>query len=295
MRFWYALMGALLVLDGMAGLRASLHLALTGLVALILYKALKRWTKRPRPFASDVRIRAWVAPLDEFSFPSGHTLHAVAFSLVAMAHYPLLAWLLVPFTASVAASRVMLGLHISDVFATAIGALAAWRCGWCRGLAVRGTFQCAGLPGVARVKSKSGLALPVLRASDPDVDQLDHHLARQLGRALRGVVDERGDDRRRLLEVVGHRVVLHVQVRVVDVAEVVQLVLHELEAGDADAVKTHVIGAAGVALGHDGCADVIPRLQPVREDRRDRQVFLGVDPADLAAAVVEVEVGGDLP
>ena len=121
--FWYALMGALLLVDGMDGLRASLHLALTGLVALILYKALKRWTRRPRPFASDVRIRAWVAPLDEFSFPSGHTLHAVAFSLVAMAHYPSLAWLLVPFTASVAASRVVLGLHYpSDVLAaTGIG------------------------------------------------------------------------------------------------------------------------------------------------------------------------------
>ena len=121
--FWYVLMGALIVLDGMAGLRASLHLALTGLVALALYKLLKRWTRRPRPFASDVRIRAWVAPLDEFSFPSGHTLHAVAFSLVAMAHYPLLAWLLVPFTASVAASRVVLGLHYpSDVLAaTGIG------------------------------------------------------------------------------------------------------------------------------------------------------------------------------
>jgi undecaprenyl-diphosphatase len=69
-----------------------------------------------------------VAPLDEFSFPSGHTLHAVAFSLVAMAHYPVLAWALVPFTASVAVSRVVLGLHYpSDVLAaTAIGsALAA--------------------------------------------------------------------------------------------------------------------------------------------------------------------------
>ena len=121
--FWYALMGALIALDGMAGLRASLHLALTGLVALALYKMLKRWTRRPRPFASDVRIRAWVAPLDEFSFPSGHTLHAVAFSLVAMAHYPLLAPLLIPFAASVALSRVVLGLHYpSDVLAaTAIG------------------------------------------------------------------------------------------------------------------------------------------------------------------------------
>src|SRR3546814_19828118 len=76
----------------------------------------------------DVRIRAWIAPLDEFSFPSGHTLNAVAFSLVAVAHYPALAWLVLPFAASVAASRVVLGLpYPSDVLAdTAIGsALAA--------------------------------------------------------------------------------------------------------------------------------------------------------------------------
>lgn len=116
--FWYLLMAVLIAFDGMAGLAASAHLAVTGIIALALYKLLKRWTRRPRPFASDVRIRAWVAPLDEFSFPSGHTLHAVAFSLVAIAHYPALAFLLVPFTLCVAASRVVLGLHYpSDVLA----------------------------------------------------------------------------------------------------------------------------------------------------------------------------------
>ena len=125
---WYALMAALVVFDGVNGLAAAAHLAVTGAIALGLYKLLKRWTRRPRPYASDARIHAWVAPLDEFSFPSGHTLHAVAFTLVALAHYPMLAWLLIPFTASVAASRVVLGLHYpSDVLAaTAIGsALAA--------------------------------------------------------------------------------------------------------------------------------------------------------------------------
>jgi undecaprenyl-diphosphatase len=125
--FWYALMAVLVVADGMAGLAASIHLAATGALALLLYKLLKGWIKRPRPFASDLRIRAWVAPLDEFSFPSGHTLHAVAFTIVALAYYPALAWLLVPFTASVAGSRVVLGLHYpSDVLAaTAIGAMLA--------------------------------------------------------------------------------------------------------------------------------------------------------------------------
>ncbi|GAB3388426.1 phosphatase PAP2 family protein [Lysobacter fragariae] len=121
--FWYVLMAALIIIDGEHGLAASAHMAATGVVALTMYKALKRWTRRPRPFANDTRIHAWVAPLDEFSFPSGHTLHAVSFSLVAMAHYPMLAWLLIPFTASVAASRVVLGLHYpSDVLAaTGIG------------------------------------------------------------------------------------------------------------------------------------------------------------------------------
>lgn len=130
--FWYTLMGALVVVDGVDGLAASLHLALTGVVALALYRRLKRWTRRPRPFAADGRIQAWVAPLDEFSFPSGHTLHAVAFSVVALAYYPWLAALLVPFTASVAVSRVVLGLHYpSDVLAaTGIGALLAGMSLW---------------------------------------------------------------------------------------------------------------------------------------------------------------------
>jgi undecaprenyl-diphosphatase len=121
--FWYALMAGLVLFDGWRGLGASAHLAATGLVALLLYRRLKRWTKRPRPFAADRRIRPLVAPLDEFSFPSGHTLHAVAFTVVALAWYPALAPLLLPFTASVAASRVVLGLHYpSDVLAaTAIG------------------------------------------------------------------------------------------------------------------------------------------------------------------------------
>ena len=130
--FWYTLMAALVVLDGIDGLKASLHLAASGVIALALYKLLKGWTRRPRPFASDARIQAWVAPLDEFSFPSGHTLHAVAFSVVAMAHYPALAWLLVPFAGSVGVSRVVLGLHYpSDVLAAtgiggALAALSLW-------------------------------------------------------------------------------------------------------------------------------------------------------------------------
>ncbi|HNR91345.1 MAG TPA: phosphatase PAP2 family protein, partial [Dokdonella sp.] len=54
---------------------------------------------------------------------SGHTLHALSFALVALAWFPMLAPLLPPFTALVATSRVVLGLHYpSDVLvASAIG------------------------------------------------------------------------------------------------------------------------------------------------------------------------------
>lgn len=132
--FWYALMAGLVLLGGDQGIRAALHLAAIGLVSLALYKALKRWTRRPRPCASDLRIRAWVAPLDEFSFPSGHTLHAVAFTIVTLSYFPLLAWLLIPFAASVAVSRVVLGLHYpSDVLAaTGIGSTLALGSIWVR-------------------------------------------------------------------------------------------------------------------------------------------------------------------
>jgi len=119
--FWYSLMGVLAVFGGWHGALAALQMLLTGGVALTLYRLLKRWTRRPRPFRSCDGVIARVPPLDEFSFPSGHTLHAVSFTIVALAWFPALAPVLVPFSALVAASRVVLGLHYpSDVLA-AIG------------------------------------------------------------------------------------------------------------------------------------------------------------------------------
>lgn len=123
--FWVALVMAMVMVDGWRGLDTAARMAVVGAVATVLYRRLKQWTRRPRPFAQDQRIHAWIPPLDEYSFPSGHTLHAVSFSVVACAAYPALAWLLVPFTLSVAVSRVVLGVHYpSDVMAAlAIGAL----------------------------------------------------------------------------------------------------------------------------------------------------------------------------
>jgi undecaprenyl-diphosphatase len=130
--FWYSLMGVLLATGGWRGAQAAAHMAATGLVALALYRTLKRWTRRPRPFRSYAGIVAHVPPLDEFSFPSGHTLHAVSFTLVAAAYYPWLLIVLLPFSALVAASRVVLGLHYpsdviaASVIATALTAVSLW-------------------------------------------------------------------------------------------------------------------------------------------------------------------------
>jgi len=130
--FWYSLMTVLALFGGLHGALAAAQMLLTGGVALALYRLLKRWTRRPRPFRSCGGVIARVPPLDEFSFPSGHTLHAVSFTIVALAWFPLLAPLVVPFTALVAASRVVLGLHYpSDVIAAigiggVLGAASLW-------------------------------------------------------------------------------------------------------------------------------------------------------------------------
>ncbi len=119
--FWYALMLALLIVQGQTALPAVARMLAAGALALALYKWLKNRTIRPRPCARHDRIRISVAPLDEYSFPSGHTLHAVSFSIVAVYHYPMLAWLVGPFTVLVALSRMVLGLHYpSDVLAGAL-------------------------------------------------------------------------------------------------------------------------------------------------------------------------------
>lgn len=114
--FWYALMAVLPLVDGLHGMIASLHMLLVGAAGLVIYKLMKRNFIRERPFVRNHRIRLGTDPLDRFSFPSGHTLHAVGFTMVAIAYYPLLAPLLIPFTLLIALSRMILGLHYpSDV------------------------------------------------------------------------------------------------------------------------------------------------------------------------------------
>jgi len=125
--FWYALMLALLLADAHGAAMPVLHMAFVGAVCTCCYKMVKRSTVRSRPYQVNPLVSAGAAVLDRFSFPSGHTLHAIAFSLVACAYYPGLWIILWPFALVTAVSRVALGLHYpSDVIAGgALGALIA--------------------------------------------------------------------------------------------------------------------------------------------------------------------------
>lgn len=125
--FWYLVLLLVPVVYGEAGLVPAVQMLVMALVGIGVYKLLKSQLVRERPYITFDGILAGTPPLDRYSFPSGHTLHAVCFTAIATWHFPELAWLLVPFTALVAASRVVLGLHYpSDVLAgAALGAALA--------------------------------------------------------------------------------------------------------------------------------------------------------------------------
>ena len=124
---WYAIIVCLPIATGAVGTSASVRMIGVGAVNLVLYRIVKRWIARPRPYRTCPGICARSRSLDEFSFPSGHTLHSVAFSLILTVYYPMFALFVWPFTVLVAVSRIVLGLHYpSDVIVGAlIGALTA--------------------------------------------------------------------------------------------------------------------------------------------------------------------------
>lgn len=124
---WYALAACLYALFGAEALPALRHMLVAGVLGVAIYKLLKTHTLRPRPFEVVSDVVCAGCPLDKFSFPSGHTLHAVGFALILAHHFPALAPAVFGFALLVAVSRPVLGLHYpSDVLAgAAIGACLA--------------------------------------------------------------------------------------------------------------------------------------------------------------------------
>lgn len=114
--FWYAMLAGVWLIKGWSYGGSIVYVLLSSLMGTGIYKILKTKTIRPRPYQVHQVIHLGERPLDHFSFPSGHTLHAVMATILLGYIVPPLLVLMVPFTVLVAGSRMVLGLHYpSDV------------------------------------------------------------------------------------------------------------------------------------------------------------------------------------
>ncbi len=119
---WVALLLAQPLLQESGGWQRLLQYGLTALAAIAVYRLVKTRLCRERPFITFVgNVRSHEPARDRYSFPSGHTMHAVMFLVLSASHHPWLAPCLVPLVVLIALSRVGLGLHyLSDVLAGAL-------------------------------------------------------------------------------------------------------------------------------------------------------------------------------
>ena len=99
--------------------------AASAVAGIVVFETMKRLANRRRPCEIEPHAWADLLPPDRFSFPSGHSMTAFAVTVSLAAFYPVLLGVLLACALSVAASRILLGMHfLTDVLAGA--ALGAW-------------------------------------------------------------------------------------------------------------------------------------------------------------------------
>lgn len=115
---WIGLGLILLAYGGERRFDALQSAALSLAVGFVIFHVMKRVIGRARPGGLDTHRWASLLPPDRFSFPSGHTITAFCVAVPLGLYYPSLLVGLIFCAMSVAASRVLLGLHfLSDVLA----------------------------------------------------------------------------------------------------------------------------------------------------------------------------------
>ncbi len=115
---WAVLTGIILLFGGEKRIAALAAAGLALVAGVLVFKALKRLTGRKRPCDLEPHCWANLLPPDRFSFPSGHSIMAFAFVTPLALSYPWLRLVLLVCAASVAVSRIVLGMHfLSDVVA----------------------------------------------------------------------------------------------------------------------------------------------------------------------------------
>ncbi|MGB8713849.1 MAG: phosphatase PAP2 family protein [Onishia taeanensis] len=113
---WVVLILAQPLLDPSLGWQRLLQFSLTAIAALLVYRLVKTRLCRERPSITFECIPCTEPPRDRYSFPSGHTMHAVMFTVLTATSTPWLLVVVAPLAVVIAVSRVGLGLHyISDV------------------------------------------------------------------------------------------------------------------------------------------------------------------------------------
>jgi undecaprenyl-diphosphatase len=118
---WYA-MGLVIALAGGHERFRALGAAVVAVsVGIALQLTLKRTCGRKRPCALAPHCWTTLLPPDKFSFPSGHTITAFAVASSVGVFYPGVLPGLLFCAASVALSRILLGMHfLSDVLTGAV-------------------------------------------------------------------------------------------------------------------------------------------------------------------------------
>jgi len=124
---WYVMGAVILAFGGEGRLAAVSAAAMAAAVGIAVFLTLKKRAGRRRPCSFEPHCWASLLPPDQFSFPSGHTITAFAVAVSLCHFYPELMFGLYFCALSVAASRILLGMHfLSDVVAgAAIGTLLA--------------------------------------------------------------------------------------------------------------------------------------------------------------------------
>ena len=121
----WGLLGLVLLLSGGPDrFHAVGEASVASALGILAFRYLKRVTGRRRPCVLEPHCWSTLLPPDQFSFPSGHTITAFAVITPVSLYYPDALPVLLFCAASVAISRVVLGMHfLSDVVAGAtIGA-----------------------------------------------------------------------------------------------------------------------------------------------------------------------------
>ena len=118
---WYAMGLAILLFGGENRFAAIGAAFVAAVLSILLFIWLKRFAARPRPCQIEPHCWATLLPPDQFSFPSGHTMTAFAVATPLLLFYPTLTIGLLFCALSIAASRILLGMHfLSDVLAGAL-------------------------------------------------------------------------------------------------------------------------------------------------------------------------------